>query len=102
MRRKASPAQPIMRNDFTEFVETRSASRMAPDIPKVLDAEGDVVNELNARLQAWNEQQIGPRHTRRITLVIRDGEGRLVGGLEGELHWNTFYLGTPLRSNCRN
>jgi GNAT superfamily N-acetyltransferase len=59
-----------------------------------LEEDGAVANELHARLQAWNETQIGSRHTRQLTLSARNADGTLIGGLDGELHWNAFYLGT--------
>jgi GNAT superfamily N-acetyltransferase len=55
---------------------------------------GEVADELHARLQAWNESQIGPRHSRQVTPSIRHADGTLIGGLDGEVHWNAFYLGT--------
>jgi hypothetical protein len=46
-----------------------------------------VAADLNARLQAWNEQQVGPRRTRHFTLSIRHDDA-VIAGLTGELQWN--------------
>lgn len=61
----------------------------------VLEDNGEEASaELHRDVQNWNEQQIGPRNTRLLTFSIRDENGRLIAGLDGELHWNAFYLGT--------
>jgi GNAT superfamily N-acetyltransferase len=55
---------------------------------------GQAPSERQSRLQEWNETVVGPRNTRLLTLSVRDEHGRLIAGLDGELHWNAFYLAT--------
>ena len=45
-----------------------------------------------AGLAAHNELRVGPRNARPFALGLRDDEGRLVGGLIGELKWEWLYV----------
>ena len=52
----------------------------------------DVAAAVSAALQQWNESQVGPRNTRRLTLSIRSDEGDLLDGLVGETFWTFLYI----------
>ena len=50
-----------------------------------------LAEQLDAELSAFNERQAGPLHREQLGLAIRDGE-HLVGGLSGEIFWNSLYV----------
>jgi GNAT superfamily N-acetyltransferase len=50
-----------------------------------------LAEQLDAELTAFNERQAGPLQREKLGLAIRDG-GRLVGGLSGEIFWNSLYV----------
>jgi GNAT superfamily N-acetyltransferase len=52
----------------------------------------EIAAELAARLVRFNEAKAGPLRQRHVALAIRDDDGELVGGLTGELFWNTLYV----------
>jgi hypothetical protein len=51
-----------------------------------------VAAELDARLGQFNEEHVGPRNTLNFVLSVRDGNGKLVGGLVGETLWNALLV----------
>ncbi|MCU4178280.1 GNAT family N-acetyltransferase [Bosea sp. BH3] len=43
-------------------------------------------------LSAHNEAKVGPRNTKPLAISLRDDDGRIVGGLVGELKWEWLYV----------
>jgi GNAT superfamily N-acetyltransferase len=43
-------------------------------------------------LIAYNASKVGPPRYRPLVLSARDANGRLVGGLAGQLYWNALYI----------
>ena len=63
--------------------------------PVTLEPDVDrpaVSAELFQRLLEFSEAQAGPRDTYEFALTVRDEERRIVGGLCGELIWNSLYV----------
>ena len=57
-----------------------------------LEEDPEVADEISTALQRWNESQVGPRRTQRLTLTIRGADGELLGGLVGEFFWTFLYV----------
>lgn len=45
-----------------------------------------------ARALADHVADFGPRDERPVSLVVRDGDGKLAGGLNGASHWRWLYI----------
>ncbi len=48
--------------------------------------------EIAARLGAEIAARFGPRDEAPLSVVIRDGTGALIGGLNGVIHWRWLYI----------
>lgn len=51
-----------------------------------------VARRIRTGLIAYNAQKAGAPRYRRLVLSARDGKGRIVGGLTGELYWNVLFV----------
>ncbi len=51
-----------------------------------------VARRVRAGLIAYNAAKAGAPKYRRLVLSARDGKGRIVGGLTGELYWNVLFV----------
>jgi GNAT superfamily N-acetyltransferase len=45
-------------------------------------------------LREFNEVRLGPADEQPVRIVVRDGDGRIVGGLLGHTRWSWLYVGT--------
>jgi len=50
------------------------------------------VRLIRSRLRAFNEERVGPDEHRRLTILARDHEGRIQGGLIGGTYWQWLYI----------
>jgi GNAT superfamily N-acetyltransferase len=57
-----------------------------------VESDWALSTELGEHLNAFSEQQVGPRKTFRFAISARDDEGALVAGLTGETFWNGLYV----------
>jgi ribosomal protein S18 acetylase RimI-like enzyme len=66
--------------------------RRAPRIVAERRNARAVASRVRNGLISYNASKVGaPRYTR-LVLSARDGKGRIVGGLAGELYWNALYV----------
>jgi GNAT superfamily N-acetyltransferase len=45
-------------------------------------------------LREFNEVRLGPADEQPVRIVVREGDGRIVGGLLGHTRWSWLYVGT--------
>ena len=45
-------------------------------------------------LREFNEVRLGPANEQVVRFVLRDGEGRVAGGVVGHTKWQWMYIGT--------
>ena len=64
-----------------------------PPAPTInAESNETVAAQIATALQDWNERQVGPRNTNRLTLTVRAEDGTLVAGLLGEMFWTFLYV----------
>jgi ribosomal protein S18 acetylase RimI-like enzyme len=68
------------------------ATRKPPRIVEEKRQARAVDKRIRAGLIAYNASKVGAPKYRRLVLSARDGKGRLIGGLAGELYWNALYI----------
>ena len=68
------------------------AERKSPRIVEEKRAARAVAARIRRGLIAYNAAQVGAPAYRRLVLSARDGAGRILGGLAGELYWNALYV----------
>src|SRR5579859_5103176 len=62
----------------------------------------DEVNAVESALFDFNRRSVGS-DWRRLTLLLRDAEGHVVGGLRGETYWGWLYVDTlAMRDEARS
>jgi|SRR5688572_14656056 GNAT superfamily N-acetyltransferase len=66
--------------------------RRAPRIVAERRNAGAVERRVRSGLIAYNASKVGAPRYRRLVLSARDAEGRIVGGLAGQLYWNALYV----------
>ncbi len=49
---------------------------------------------VNAILDAYNVKQMGASDYKPLTILLRDGESKIVGGLIGSMYWDWLYVET--------
>lgn len=67
-------------------------TRKAPRIVEEKRNARAVARRIRRGLIAYNVAKVGKPSYRRLVLSARDGAGRIVGGLTGELYWNALYI----------
>jgi GNAT superfamily N-acetyltransferase len=60
-------------------------------ITREVDA-GEIRDQLELRLRAFNEAAVGLLDRRKVVLAVRDDSGSLIGGLAAEIFWNCMYV----------
>ncbi len=68
------------------------AKRKSPRIVEEKRAARAVAGRIRRGLIAYNAAKVGAPDYRRLVLSARDGSGRIVGGLTGDLYWNALYV----------
>lgn len=63
---------------------------IAPRIDEEVGAEDRTI--VLKGLRAFNEEMIGPANAQPLELVVRDADGRVIGGLLGESKWGWLYV----------
>lgn len=56
------------------------------------ESDGETRAAVVSGLRAHNEARAGSRNTKPVTLSLRDEEGRIVGGLLGEVKWSWLHV----------
>ncbi len=56
------------------------------------NARAEDIDAVKAGLLAFNEAHVGPANTQAVNLIVRDGDGMVVGGLIGGWRWGWLYV----------
>jgi GNAT superfamily N-acetyltransferase len=67
-------------------------ARKAPRIVEEKRNARAVSRRVRDGLIAYNTKKAGPPRYKRLVLSARDANGRIVGGLTGDLYWNALYV----------
>ena len=69
----------------------------------VLDPTQNELHEVSAALAAYNRQAAIPPNAQALTILVRDADAHVVGGLRGETYWDWLFVDTlALRDEARD